>query len=164
GWMAFALGCGIMTLMAAIFYTFAPQMFRVFCPKPAQQPIIDAGVDVLRLVAFAMPPLASTIVFTNALRGAGDTRVPVLFTLVGFFVVRTALGYYLAFSDFSSHVPYWWDGGPELPVLSTMEIGPFVGLDRGLYGCWLAMTADLVVRGVFFLFRFVHGAWQSQKV
>src|SRR5262249_7845386 len=82
GWMAFALGCGVMTLMGAIFYTFAPEMFRLFCPKPEQQPIIDAGVPVLQLIAFVMPPLASTIVFTNALRGAGDTRVPVLFTWV----------------------------------------------------------------------------------
>ena len=50
---------------------------------------------MLRLVAFAMPALASTIVFTYALRGAGDTRVPVLFTWTGFLLVRIPLAYVL---------------------------------------------------------------------
>src|SRR5262249_7680056 len=113
GWMAFALGCGVMSLMGAIFYTFAEPMFRLFCPEPGQAPIIDAGVEVLRLVAVAMPPLAATIVFTNALRGAGDTRVPVIFTLVGFFVVRIPLAYYLALNELSFTLPVWFDYGPD---------------------------------------------------
>ena len=40
-----------------------------------------------------MPALASAIVFTQALRGAGDTRVPVLFSWCGFLVVRIPLAY-----------------------------------------------------------------------
>ena len=147
GWMAFALGCGTMTLMGATFYAFAPQMFALFCPKPSQAPIIEAGIPVLRLVAFAMPPLASTIVFTNALRGAGDTRVPVLFTWIGFFAVRIPLAYWLSFAEV--------DLGP---------LGVYPGVDLGLYGCWLAMNADLILRGVFFFARFVHGGWQTQRV
>ena len=147
GWMAFTLGCGVMSIMAVIFYTFAPQMFRLFCPKPSEAPIVDAGVEVLRLVAFAMPPLASTIVFTSALRGAGDTRVPVIFTWVGFFAVRIPLAYFLA-----------------MPSFGLGFVGEFAGLNLGLYGCWLAMFADIVVRGVFFLARFVRGAWKLQKV
>lgn len=159
GWMAFALGCVVMSFMGAVFFTFAPQMFRLFCPAPDQQPIIDAGIDLLRLVAFAMPPLASAIVFTNALRGAGDTRVPVLFTWVGFFVVRIPLAYWLATGRFSMEIPTWFGGSS-----AVWEVGPFDGWGLGLYGCWLAMSADIVVRGVFFLARFVRGAWKLQKV
>jgi putative MATE family efflux protein len=155
GWMAFFLACGVMTFMGAIFYTFAAPMFWLFCPKPEQAPIIEMGVPVLRLVAFVMPPLASAIVFTNALRGAGDTRVPILFTWIGFFIVRIPLAYYLALNEFSLAVPL---------AFTTWEIGPFYGLGDGLYGCWLAMAADLVVRGVFFFGRFVRGAWKSQRV
>ena len=143
GWMAFALGCGVMTLMGATFYTLAPQMFMVFTKDRA---IIAAGVPVLRLIAFAMPPLSSAIVFTYALRGAGDTRVPVLFTWVGFFAVRIPLAYWLALESF---------------YLGSFK---FEGWNMGLYGCWLAMSADLVIRGVFFMARFIHGAWQRQKV
>ena len=29
---------------------------------------------------------------------------------------------------------------------------------------WLAMFADLLVRGAFFIHRFLRGAWRTQKV
>src|SRR5205807_7071824 len=32
GWIAFALGCGVMTLMGVVFFLLAPQMFALFCP------------------------------------------------------------------------------------------------------------------------------------
>src|SRR5207248_8554586 len=106
----------VMTAMGALFFALAPMLFAPFCP-PGQEVIIDTGVPVLRLVAFAMPALASTMIFTAALRGAGDTRVPVLFTWVGFLVVRIPLAYIL-----------------------TSEVVGF-----GLFGAWLAMAADLIV-------------------
>jgi putative MATE family efflux protein len=136
GWVAFGLGCAMMSAMGAVFYVLAPGMFWVFCQGPGQEPVIAAGVPVLRLVAFAMPVLASSIIFTAALRGAGDTRVPVLFTWFGFLAVRIPLAYLL-----------------------TSEA---VGL--GLYGAWLAMAADLCVRGAFFWWRFAGGRWQRIKV
>ena len=76
GWVAFGMGCGVMTAMGVVFYAFAPSMFRVFCPNDNQADVVAAGVPVLRLVAFAMPTLAAIIIFTGALRGAGDTRYP----------------------------------------------------------------------------------------
>jgi putative MATE family efflux protein len=145
GWMAYALGCGVMSLMGLIFWTLAPEMFALFCGEPGDAPIIALGVPVLRLIAFTMPALASTIVFTYALRGAGDTRVPVLFTWTGFFVVRIPLA-------------YWFTG----PAASPGEL--WSGLGLGLLGAWWAMFADLLVRGLFFLWRFARGAWQRQKV
>jgi putative MATE family efflux protein len=147
GWMAFALGGTVMSLMGAVFFTFAPAMFRLFCPDPGQQPIIDAGVPVLRLVAFAMPALASCIIFTAALRGAGDTRVPVLFTWVGFFAVRIPLAYVLTRER-----------------IDLGELGSWPGGNFGLLGAWLAMFADLQVRGLFFMRRFLGGRWQRVRV
>ncbi len=122
-------------------------MFALFCPHPEQQEVIKAGVPVLRLVAFAMPPLASCIIFTYALRGAGDTRVPVLFTWIGFLAVRIPLAYLL--------------------TQPRLELGPFgswPGFELGLFGAWLAMFADILVRGAFFLYRFAGGRWQTIRV
>ncbi len=145
GWISFVWGCSVMTLMGAVFFTFAPQMFGRFFPEGSRA--IALGVPVLRLVAFAMPFLAATIVFTSALRGAGDTRVPVLFTWIGFFAVRIPLAYWLA-----------------QPSVDLWQLGSIPGLGLGLYGAWLAMFADLVVRGVFFFHRFARGRWQTQQV
>jgi putative MATE family efflux protein len=136
GWTAFGLGCGVMCLMGALFFYFAPDMFWLFCQDPGQWRVIEAGVPVLQLIAFGMPALASTMVFTAALRGAGDTRVPVLFTWVGFLAVRIPLAYVLT--------------------------APAYGL--GLYGAWLAMVADLYVRGAFFAWRYVGGRWKRSRV
>jgi putative MATE family efflux protein len=136
GWTAFALGCTAMTIMGGVFLAAAPGMFWLYCQDPRQADIIEAGVPVLRLIAFAMPALASTMVFTAALRGAGDTRVPVLFTWFGFLAVRIPLAYWLT-------GPTW---------------------NLGLFGAWLAMTADLYVRGAFFLLRFASGRWKLARV
>lgn len=147
GWVAFGLGCAFVSTMGAIFFTLAEPMFRLFCPFPSQQPIVQAGVPVLRLVAFAMPSLACTIVFTNALRGAGDTRVPVLFTWMGFFLVRIPLAYFLT-----------------LPQVDMGSLGVWPGCGLGLFGAWLAMFVDLQMRGVLFFWRFASGAWKGMRV
>lgn len=135
GWTAFGYAAGIMAVMGVIFFTFARPMFELFCPNPDQEQVVDTGVAVLQLVAFAMPGLAASIVLTQALRGAGDTRVPVLFTWVGFLGVRIPLAYLL-----------------------TEEAG------MGLRGAWLAMMADIYVRGAFFLWRFAGGKWKRARV
>jgi putative MATE family efflux protein len=140
GWTAFGSGAALMSVMGLIFYLLAPWMFWVSCPRPDQAPIIAAGVPVLQLVAFAMPALAASTILTSALRGAGDTRVPVLVTWFGFFLVRIPLAYWLTRPD--------------------LDFGSW----GGLYGAWLAMCADLMVRGSFIVARFASGRWQRIKV
>jgi len=144
GWTAFGMGCGVMTVMGVIFYVLAPNMFGLFCPDAHQRPVIVAGVPVLRLVAFAMPPLACIIIFTGVMRGAGDTRVPMLLTWIGFLVIRIPLAYFLMY-----------DAIPHTSVR---------GLGLGLYGAWLAMFADLTIRGILFLLRFLTGGWKRVRV
>jgi putative MATE family efflux protein len=146
GWVAFALGGGMMCFMGAVFFILAPQMFELFCPHPEQRAIIEAGVPVLRLEAFAEPALASIIIFLYALRGAGDTRVPVLLNCIGLFGVRVPLAYLLTQESLRSGLWGPWPGGSPL------------------FGAWLAMFADLLVRGGFFLHRFASGRWQRVQV
>ncbi|MDB5306117.1 MAG: mepA [Gemmataceae bacterium] len=143
GWTAFALGGAVMTAMGGLFFALAPLLFRFFGRDPA---VVAAGVPVLRLVAFAMPALASQIIFLYALRGAGDTRVPVLFNWVGFLGVRIPLAYLL--------------------TRPMIDLGPVSvpGFDLGLLGAWVAMVADIWVRGTFFAARFAGGRWKTVEV
>ncbi len=136
-----------MSIMGLVFYTFARPMARLYCPDASQKPIVDAAADVLQLIAFAMPVLASSIIFTSALRGAGDTVVPVVFSWIGFLGVRIPLAYALA-----------------LPEVDLGPLGQWQCLGLGLRGAWMAMFADIVVRGGFFLWRFAGGRWKRMRV
>ena len=46
--------------------------------------------------------------------------------------------------------------------LAYLLTAPALGL--GLFGAWLAMAADLWVRGAFFLARFAGGRWKRARV
>lgn len=143
-WAAYGIGAVVMSIMGGMFFFFADAMFLVFCPDPAQAEIVRIGAPVLRLIAFAMPFLASCIIMTSALRGAGDTRVPVLYTCIGFFLLRIPAAFLFA-------------RNPADDIF-------FPELALGLLGAWLAMFIDLFVRGLLLICRFASGKWQSVKV
>ena len=145
--VAFAMGLGVMATMGILFVVLAIPMFRLFCHEPQTWPVIEVGVPVLRLVACAMPALACQIICTSALRGAGDTRVPILISWFGFLVVRIPLAYLLTRAE--------------------LDLGPFgtvPGFDLGLFGAWVAMCLDIWVRGTFFAVRFLRGRWKRMEV
>src|SRR5262249_50288878 len=102
--------------------------------------VVALGVPVMRVVSFALPALATINVLSGALRGAGDTRWPWLIVLFGYLLVRMPLTYLLA---------------------TPTDLG---GLGWGLYGAWIAMFADLSVRGILVAARFLHGGWKRALV
>lgn len=137
GWVAFGMGAAAMCLMGAVFFALAVPMCRVHTEDAHE---VELAAAALRLIAFAMPAVAAWIVLTAALRAAGDTRLPVLITWVGFLGVRLPLAVWL--------------------TTSTAEHG----LGWGLIGAWVAMVTDLYVRGVLFVWRFASGRWKTIKV
>ncbi|QVL30876.1 MATE family efflux transporter [Telmatocola sphagniphila] len=147
GWTAFAMGSICMAVMGLVFYLCAEPMLRLFNPYPHQQPVIDAGVPVLRLVAFAMPALAAIIIFTGALRGAGDTRMPMVATWIGFLLIRMPLAYLFTRS-----------------TIDLGSLGTIKGWNLGLIGAWWAMFIDLAIRGALFFWRFSSGRWKKVVV
>jgi putative MATE family efflux protein len=147
GWTAFKIGGAVMITMGACFVLLAVPMFRLFCHEAGTQPVIDAGVPVLRLIAVAMPALAGQIILTSALRGAGDTRIPVLISWFGFLGVRIPLAYLLT----RRAVDLGW-------------LGVVPGYDLGLFGAWVAMCVDIWVRGLLVTARFASGRWKTIEV
>jgi putative MATE family efflux protein len=145
GFAAYGLGAAGMSLVGVGFLLYGEQLFRFFCPTPEQEPIVAAGVPVLKLAAWSMPALASCHILSSALRGGGDTRTPLAITLAGFFLVRLPLTAWLTWDT----VPLPWGGQLGLQTLP--------GLGLGLWGCWLAMQIDLWVRGVAYAVAFAAG-------
>jgi putative MATE family efflux protein len=136
---AWGLGTTVLSVLGVLLFTQAAPMFELFLG--GRQPgVVTLGVPVLQVVAFALPALAANNVLSGALRGAGDTRWPWLIVLFGHLVVRLPLTYALA-----------------TPAADG-------GLGWGLYGAWIAMFADLHVRGILVAARFLHGGWRHARV
>jgi MATE family multidrug resistance protein len=94
GWTALSLGAGFMSCAAVAFLVIPRAIIRVFTPDAA---VIQAGVKLLFVAAFFQLFDGLQAVATGALRGAGDTRTPMLCHLVGYWAIGLPLGYWLCF-------------------------------------------------------------------
>ena len=93
GWICTGFGVFFMTATGALMYAFAPQMLAMLTPDPR---VRELGAAVLRIEAFAEPLYAASIVTAGALRGAGDTLVPSILSLVSMWGVRIPAAAFLA--------------------------------------------------------------------
>jgi len=122
-----------LTFLLGLTYTLlAPQWYRLFTDSAR---VIAIGTPALRLLGLFQIPCALMIVYVGALRGAGDTRFPLLFSLVGMVVVRLPLAY------LGGHVLGW-----------------------GLPGAWIGMFADMTARAGLGMWRFMQGGWKRVRV
>jgi putative MATE family efflux protein len=71
----------------------------------------------------------------NALRAAGDARYVMVVATLSMWIVRVSMAYIFTFA---------------------LHLGPL--------GVWLAMGADFISRGSFYLVRWVRGRWQEKRV
>ncbi|MEO1512191.1 MAG: MATE family efflux transporter, partial [Planctomycetota bacterium] len=98
-------------------------------------------------------PFALGIVFRQALRGAGDVKWAMALTWFSTYGVRLPLAYLLSGVD----IPLPGDGVLENPMPDDFPAS-------GLVGLWVALCADLAIRGTLFTARFIHGGWTSKRV
>lgn len=126
------LAFGISLIIAGLFLFFPGLLMRIFTDSPE---VISMGRSLLLLGAVYQVIDAVCIVTDNALRGAGDTKIPFLARLVLSILVLIPLSWYLGFY-----------------------------LDGGLTGLWLASGIDLLVLGVFLILRFHSGAWKKIQI
>jgi MATE family multidrug resistance protein len=132
GWMALALGAGVMGT-AALVLLIAPEMVvRLFTPEPE---ILAAGSMLLRIAAFFQLFDGLQVVVTGALRGLGDTRTPLLCHFAGYWVIGLPVGTILCFG--------WGWGAPGLWTGLTIGL---ILIGTVLAGFW-SRTARQLVHG-----------------
>jgi putative MATE family efflux protein len=135
----------VMTFAGLVFYFGGPWL-TAFFSGGEHGTVSLAAAQLLRIVAFSCPFLATLMVFTGGLRGAGDTRWPLMVTFIGLLGVRIPLTLLLA-----------W---PEIPLaFATLPTA-----DWGVQGAWVAMVVDVIVRSVLIVLRFLHGGWRHIPV
>lgn len=122
GWTAFMLGTGFMTCMAILMWTFPHQLIELFlAPTAANAPVIDLAVSFLAVAAAFQIFDGAQVVGAGMLRGLQDTRWPMMFAILGYWVVGIGAGSFFAFR-------LEWHG-----------VGVWVGLAGGLAAVSLLM-------------------------
>jgi MATE family multidrug resistance protein len=94
GWSAILLGVGFMFCSGTIFVSFSKIIARIFSPDPA---VIHIGSTLLLVAAGFQLFDGLQVVSTGALRGAGNTRTPMLVNLLFYWLIGLPLGYLFGF-------------------------------------------------------------------
>lgn len=99
GWTAWALGVGFMAMMALVIWTFPRDLITLFLDDtPANARVIALGVSFLGIAAIFQVVDGAQVVGAGMLRGLHDTRVPMIFTFVGYWAIGIGIGAWLAFA------------------------------------------------------------------
>jgi Na+-driven multidrug efflux pump len=145
--LACVVASAIMVVAGIIFYVAATPLASFFLGGRSSE-VVPLAARLLRIVAYAMLPLAVTMVLIGALRGAGDTRWPLVLNLLGIVVLRVPLAIFLAHDTVT------------IPFFDTTL--PGAGL--GVVGAWYGAVIDIVARCLLMIGRFRQDAWQRIEV
>lgn len=122
GRISLQLGAVAMAIGALAFLVIPAQLARLFTDDPD---VVEAAVPMLRVAAVFQLSDGAQAILSGALRGAGDTRIPFLANVFGYYVVGVAVA---------------------LVVTS--------GLDQGAVGLWWGLSAGLTATALGLYARF----------
>ena len=140
GWTAWVLGVGFMGAMALGMWLAPRELVTLFLTDvPANAATIALAVSFLRVAAAFQLVDGAQVIGAGMLRGLHDTRWPLIFALVGYWVVGLGIGAWLAFARD-------WQG-----------IGIWIGLAAGLAAVAVLMLARWLMRERLGLTAIKHG-------
>ena len=122
---------GLMLLSGGLLFAFAPPMVGIFTKDPA---VIALGSTVLRMVACSEPFYGVSIVIEGMLQGAGKTRAPFVFNILGMWGVR---------------------------ILGTWICTQRLGM--GLVSAWGCMIGHNLLLFTLFLIYYLRGRWNPLR-
>ena len=114
---AFRISLGYAVLVSVLLVTFRATLVSVYSNDPA---VLEVAMNLLLFIAVYQIVDDTQATTVGALRGYKDTRVPMVISLVGYWLIALPLGSVLAF------------GGFGLPAI-------------GVYGYWTGMTIGLFI-------------------
>jgi putative MATE family efflux protein len=146
-WRCAAIGVVLMGGLGLLFIFIPEQLVSLLSSQPEHLRIVP---KLLFIAGFVQVPFALAIIMRGALRGVGDTRAVFVITWATTYLLRLPLAYF--FSGVDMPLP----GGGVLP-------NPLPH-DPTLAGLWVGLCAELVLRSVLFVARFMHGGWVHGRV
>lgn len=139
GWTAWVMGVAFMGSMAIVMWSIPRPLVTLFLADgPRNALVIGLAVSFLRVAAAFQLVDGAQVIGAGMLRGLHDTRWPLLFALVGYWVVGLGIGSWLAFGAD-------WKG-----------LGIWIGLATGLASVAALMLARWLMRDRLGLTRPAH--------
>ena len=132
GWHSLWLSIGSMTLLGAVLIATAEPIAAWFIDDPE---VIRLTVDFIWILGAAQPLMAVEFTIGGALRGAGDTRYPLLVIFLGLFICRLVPALIAAL---------WFEASIQI--------------------VWCALLLDYLIKAVLLIARFRRGRWQTIEV
>ncbi len=131
GWRSLRGAVVSMTVMGAVVIALAEPIARIFSEDPET---VALTVDFIWILGAVQPLMAAEFALGGALRGAGDTRFPLLAVFIGLFLFRL------------------------VPAAIAHALG------ASLQIVWSALMLDYAIKAVMLTTRFGRGRWKEVKV
>lgn len=115
--------------LAVVFIAFAPSLVGFFNDQPE---VVAVGASFLRFLGVTFPFLAISLIFGQAMNGAGDTRTPTVINGIGQLAFRIPVAYFLSL---------------------VAGLGPI--------GIWLGINSSDIIQGIGMAWAFQRGGWKK---
>ncbi|MFL6850256.1 MAG: MATE family efflux transporter [Sphingomicrobium sp.] len=131
GWTAWVMGVVFMGAMALVMWSIPRQLITLFLDDvPANAVVIALAVSFLRVAAAFQLVDGAQVLGAGMLRGLHDTRWPLMFALVGYWVVGLGIGSWLAFGRDWKGVGIWIGLASGLAAVAALMLARWVMRDR----------------------------------
>ena len=127
GWTAWVMGVGFMGAMALVMLAIPHRLITLFLQDlPENATTIALAVSFLRVAAAFQLVDGAQVIGAGMLRGLHDTRWPLVFALVGYWVVGLGIGAWLAFSLDWKGVGIWIGLAAGLAAVAALMLWRWV--------------------------------------
>ena len=131
GWSAWGMGTAFMAVMALVIWAIPHQLMTLFLEDTsANANVIALGVSFLAVAAIFQIVDGAQVVGAGILRGLHDTRVPMIFTFIGYWLIGIGVGVWLAFRADWGGVGIWAGLALGLAIVAVLMLTRWVRRDR----------------------------------
>jgi len=122
GWLAFIIGVGCMVVTASLLLLFPRSLVGVFInvANPANAAIVATAVSFLAVAALFQIADGAQVIGAGVLRGLQDTRWPMIYAILGYWVIGAGVGLTLAFPFGMNGLGIWFGLATGLAVVALL--------------------------------------------